>query len=84
MASTVTLQFGGLTEIIPLFDGRVHIPTIKDTFELRVAKINGVLAPADSQGFTHAKFKPGDTLGISGTPAEISAIPGTLQSCAAQ
>lgn len=84
MASTVTLQFGGLTEIMPLFDGKVHIPTIKDTFELRVAKINGVLAPADSQGFTHEKFKPGDTLDISGTPAVISAIPGTLQSCAAQ
>lgn len=84
MASTVTLHFRGLTEIIPLFDGRVHIPTIKDTFQLRVAKINGVLAPADSQGFTHAKFKPGDTLDISGTPAEICAIPGTLQSYAAQ
>ncbi len=81
MASTVTLQFGGVTEIIPLFDGRVHIPTIKDTFELRVAKINGVLASADSHGFTNAKFSSGDTLNISGTPA---AIPGTLQSCAAQ
>ena len=84
MASTVTLRFGGLIEIIPLFDGRVHIPTIKDTFELRVAKINGVLAPADSQGFTYAKFNSGDTLDISGTPAEVPAVPGTLQSCAAQ
>ncbi len=84
MASTVTLQFGGLTEIIPLVDGRVHIPTIKDTFELRVAKINAVLASADSQGFSHAKFNSGDTLNISGTPAEVSAIPGTLQSCAVQ
>ena len=78
MASTVTLQFGALTEIIPLFDGRVHIPTIKDTFELRVAKINGVLEPANNQGFTHAKFDSGDTLDISGTPAEVSAISGTL------
>ena len=77
----MTLQFGGLTEIIPLFDGRVHIPTIKDMFELRMAKTNGVLPSADSHGFTHAKFSCGDTLNISGTPA---AIPGTLQSCAAQ
>ena len=81
MESTVTLQFGNLTERIPLVDGRVHIPTIKDTFELRVARINGILASADSPGFTHAKFNSGDTLDISGTPA---AIPGTLQSCAAQ
>ena len=81
MESTVTLQFGALTERIPHFDGRVHIPTIREAFELRVAKINGSLAPADSQGFTHATFNSGDTLNISGTPA---AIPGTLQSCAAQ
>lgn len=81
MESTVTLQFGALTKKIPLFDGKVHIPTVKETFELRVAEINGVLAPADSQGFTYAKFRSGDTLNISGTPAEVSAIPGTLQPC---
>ena len=80
MESTVTLQFGALTKRIPLFDGKVHIPTIKETFELRVAELNGVLAPADSQGFTYARFKAGDTLSVSGTPA---AIPGTLQSCEA-
>ena len=81
MESTVNLQFGALAERIPLVDGRVHIPTIKHAFELRVAKISGILASADSQGFTHATFHSGDTLNISGTPA---AIPGTLQSCAAQ
>ena len=79
MASTVTLQYGALTERTTLVDGKVHIPTVKEAFELRVAKINGVLEPADSQGFTHVKFSSGDTLSISGTPAE--AIPGTLQSC---
>lgn len=81
MESTVTLHFGVLAERIHLVDGRVHVPTIKDTFELRVAKINGILASADSQGFTHATFKSGDILDISGTPA---AIPGTLQSFAGQ
>ena len=81
MASTVTLQFEALTKKIPLFDGKVHIPTIKATFELRVAEIDGLLIPADSQGFTYAKFSSGDTLSISGTPAEVSAIPGTLQFC---
>ncbi len=79
MASIVTLQCGDLTEKMHLFEGRVHIPTIKEAFALRVAKINGVLEPSDSQGFTHAKFNSGDTLNISGTPAEVAAIPGTLQ-----
>lgn len=78
MASIVTLQFEGLTETIPLFDGRLHMPTIKDIFELRVAKLDGVLAPADSQGFTYASFNPGDTLTISGIPAKVSAISGSL------
>ena len=81
MASTVTLQFGGLTETLPLFEGRIHIPTLTHAFGLHVAKINGALAPADRQGFTYAKFSSGDTLNISGTPAQISAIAGTLQSC---
>ncbi len=80
MASTVTLKYGELTETIPLFGGRLHIPTIKDAFTLRVPRIDGVLAPVDSQGFTHAIFKPGDTLNISGTSAEVAAMPGTLQS----
>ena len=69
MASNVTLKYGDLTETIPLFEGRLHIPTIKDAFTLRVAKIDGALAPVDSQGFTYAIFKPGDTLNISGTSA---------------
>ena len=80
MASTVTLKYGDLTETIPLFEGRLHIPTIKDTFTLRVARIDGVLAPVDSQGFTYAMFKPGDTLNISGTSADVAAMPGTLHS----
>ena len=80
MASTVTLKFGELIETIPLFEGRLHIPTIKDAFTLRVPRIDGVLAPVDSQGFTHAIFKPGDTLNISGTSSEVAAMPGTLHS----
>ena len=84
MESIVTLQFGALTKRIPLFDGKVHVPTIEKAFELRVAEINGVLAPANSQGFTYVRFNSGDTLSISGTPAGGSAIPGTLQSYAAQ
>ncbi|DBA77191.1 TPA: hypothetical protein ACH3X1_009765 [Trebouxia sp. C0004] len=75
MASTVTSKYGDLTETIPLFEGRLHIPTIKDTFTLRVARIDGVLAPVDSQGFTYAMFKPGDTLNISGTSADVAAMP---------
>ncbi|DBA77047.1 TPA: hypothetical protein ACH3X1_009634 [Trebouxia sp. C0004] len=73
MASTVTLQYGDLIETIPIFDGRLHIPTITDAFTLRVAKIDGVLAPVDSQGFTHAIIKP---LNISGTSAEGAAMSG--------
>lgn len=80
MASTVNLQYEGLTKRIALFDGRVHMPTVQDMFKLRVAKINGVLAPADYHGFTYAKFKAGDTLDISGPQTEISALPGKLQS----
>jgi len=80
MTSTVTLKYGDLTETIPLFEGRLHIPTIKDAFTLRVARIDGILAPVDSQGFTYAMFKPGDTLKISGTSAEVAAMPGTLHS----
>ena len=76
--ATVTLKYRDFTEIIPLFEGRLNIPTIKDAFTLRVARIDGVLAPVDSQGFTHAIFKPGDTLSISGTAAEVAAMPGTL------
>ena len=64
MASTVTLKFGELTETIPLFEGRLHIPTIKDAFTLRVPRIDGVLAPVDSQGFS----------------SEVAAMPGTLHS----
>lgn len=77
MASNVTLKYGDLTETIPLFEGRLHIPTIKDAFALRVARIAGALAPFDSEGFTYATFKPGDTLNISGTSAEAPALPGT-------
>ncbi|DBA95781.1 TPA: hypothetical protein ACH3X1_001334 [Trebouxia sp. C0004] len=70
MAFTVTLKYGDLIETIPLFEGRLHIPTIKDAFTLHVARIDGVLAPVDSQGFTYAIFKPGDTLNISGNSAK--------------
>ena len=45
-----------------------------------LARIDGVLAPTDIQGFTHAMFKPGVTLNISGTSAEVAAMPGTLHS----
>ena len=69
MASNVTLQYGDLTETIPLFEGRLHILTIKDAFTLRVARIDSALAPVDSQGFIHAIFKPGVTVNISGTSA---------------
>ena len=79
MASIVTLQCEDLTKKMHLFEGRVHIPTIKEAVALCVAKINGVLEPSDSQGFTHAKFNYGDTFNISGTPAEVAATPGTLQ-----
>ena len=61
MASTVTLKYGELTETILLCEGRLHLPTIKDVFTLCVPKIDGVLAPVDIQGFTHAIFKPGDS-----------------------
>ena len=76
----MTLRCRDLTEAIPLFEGRLHMPTIKDAFTVRVARIDGVLPPADSQGFTHATFKPGDTLNISGTSAEVAAVPGTPHS----
>ena len=59
---------------------RLHIPTIKVAFTLCVARIDGVLAPVDSPGFTNAIFKPGDTLNISGTSAEVAAMPGTPHS----
>ena len=80
MASTVTFKYWDLTETIPLFEGRLHIPTIKDAFTLRVARIDGVSAPVDSQGFTYAIFKPGDTVSMSGTSAEVAAMRGTLHS----
>ena len=67
----MTLAYGEPTENVPLLEGRLHIPTIKDAFTLRVPRIDGVLAPVDSQGFTHATFKPGDTLNISGISAEV-------------
>ena len=67
MASSVILKYGDLTETNPLFEGRLHKPTTKDAFTMRVAKVDGALAPVDSQGFTYAIFKPGDTLNISGT-----------------
>ena len=75
----VTLKFGDQTEKIPLIEGSIHIPTVKDAFALRFARIDGALAPVDSQGFTYAKFNPGDILNISGPPAEIAATQGTLQ-----
>ena len=71
MASVMTLKYGDLAETIPLFEGRVHIPTIKVAFTVRVARIDGVGAAVDSQGFTYATFKPGDTLNISGTSAKL-------------
>ena len=80
MASNVTSKDGDLTETIPLIEGRLHIPTIQNAFTLRVVKIDGALAPVDSQGFTYAIFKPGDTLNISGTSAEVAAMPGTPHS----
>ncbi|KAL0050597.1 hypothetical protein WJX82_002995 [Trebouxia sp. C0006] len=79
MASNVTSKDGDLTETIPLIEGRLHIPTVQNAFTLRVVKIDGALAPVDSQGFTYAIFKPGDTLNISGTPAEVAAMPGGHQ-----
>ncbi len=80
MASNVTLKYGDCTETSPLFEGRLHIPTIKDASTLHVARIDGGLAPVDSQGFTYAIFKPGDTLNISGTSAAVAAMPGTPHS----
>ena len=80
MVSTVVLKYRNLTETSALFEGRLHIPIIKDTFTLRMARTDGVLAPVDSQGFTHTIFNPGDTLNISGTSAEVHAMPGTLHS----
>ena len=74
------IEIRDLIETIPLFEGRLHIPTIKDAFMLRVAKTDGALAPVDSQGFTYPIFKPGDTLNISGTSAESAATPGTTLS----
>ena len=61
MASMVTLKFGDQTERIPLIEGSIHIPTVKDAFALRFARIDGALAPVDRQGFTYAKL----TLGTS-------------------
>ena len=76
MASFVTLKFGNRTEETNLIEGRVHIPTVKDTFALCVVNINCELIPFNHKGFTHVKFNPGDILIISGTPAEVSATPG--------
>ena len=80
MASNVTLKYGDLTEKIPLFGGRLHIPTIKDAFALRGIRVADTLAPFDNEGLTLATFEPGDTLNISGTPAELPAMPGTPHS----
>ena len=56
------------------------MPTIKDAFTLRVAKIDSALAPLDSQRFTFAMFQLRDTLNISGTSAESAAMSGTPHS----
>ena len=39
MASSVTFKYRDLTETILLFEGRLHISTIKDAFTLRVAEL---------------------------------------------
>ena len=79
MASIVTLKFGAVTETTDLIEGRLHIPTIKDIFALRVVQIDGICRSVNSEGFTYATFNTGDTLNISGTPAELAPMPGTLQ-----
>ena len=66
MSSTVTVKFGEVAKEFPLFENRVHVPTIEKAFALRAAEIDGALAPADSDGFSHAKYTPGDTLDIDG------------------
>lgn len=54
-------------------------PLLNVLLQLRLAKINGALKPVDSEGFTYVTFHAGDILNISGRPAEVLAVPGTLQ-----
>lgn len=78
MASDVTLRFEDQCETFSLDEGRVHVPTVERTFALRLARINGAIKPVDSQGFTYETFNAGDILNVSGRPAEVFAVPGTL------
>lgn len=63
-------QVRGGRQKIPPFENRVHVPTIVKAFALRAAEIDGALAPADTDGFSYAKYTPGDTLNIDGSPAD--------------
>ena len=69
MAAVVKLQFGDMHRFTRLVNDQLHIPTVKELFDLNSIDVDGVVEPADARGFTFATYVPGSTLIISGTPA---------------
>ena len=70
MAGVVKLQFGEMHRFTRLVNDQLHIPTVKDLFDLSSIDVDGVAEPADARGFTFATYPTGSTLTISGTPAQ--------------
>ena len=70
MASVVKLQFGEMHRFTRLVNDQLHIPTVKELFDLSSIDVDGVVEPADARGFTFATYVPGSTLIISGSPSQ--------------
>lgn len=70
MAPVVKLQFGDVHRFTRLVNDRLHIPTVRQLFDLNSIDVDGIVEPADDRGFTFTSYPVGSTLNISGTPSQ--------------
>ena len=78
MGTVVKLKYGDAERSTRLVDGKLHLPTIKNVFQLGSVDVEGIAEPADATGFTFATYLSGSTLHISGDPMPAAVLSGTV------
>jgi hypothetical protein len=73
LAGMVLLRCGDKEEHFDLVDGKVHLPTVEQYFELKKIKLNGRVYPA-SDGLTFATFDDASFIDVTGEPAGKRAL----------
>lgn len=62
----MNIEFEGCEERLTIYDGRIHLPALKETFGLATVKINGRIEPVDEREFTITRYSPHTTVRITG------------------